>query len=105
MQNYLKPNRVLTFQEQVDIFSYRSEMNELSFNYIQGNAKCICTEELNNSHLYQCNLLNNNHYPELKYEYILNGTLHQKKKILKIMEKNSKCYKEKFPGHPEPTIN
>ena len=37
---------------------------------------------------------NNNHYPELKYEYILNGTLHQKKKILKIMEKKSKCYKE-----------
>ena len=105
MLNDLKPNRVLSFQEQVDIFSYRFEMNELSLNYIQGNKKCICTEELNNAHLFQCNILNNNHYPEQKYEYILNGTLHQKKNILKIMEKNTKSFKEKFPGHPEPTIN
>ena len=32
MQNYLKPNRVLTYQDQIDIFSYRSEMNEVNKN-------------------------------------------------------------------------
>ena len=32
MQNYLKPNRVLTYQDQIDIFSYRLEMNEVNKN-------------------------------------------------------------------------
>ena len=70
MQNYLKPNAVLTFQEEVNIFSYRSEMNEISLKYIHGNKLCICKQE----------------------------------KILNIMEKNIKHYKERLPRQPEPTV-
>ena len=33
MQNYLKPNRVLTYQDQIEIFSYRSEMKEINYNF------------------------------------------------------------------------
>ena len=80
MQNYLKPNAVLTFQEQVNIFSYRSEMNEISMKYIHGYEWCICKEEMNNAHIFQCKLLNNDDNPGLKYNQILNGTLHQQKK-------------------------
>ena len=32
MQDYLKPNNVLTFKEQIKKISYRSEMNEFNFN-------------------------------------------------------------------------
>ena len=66
MQGYLKPNRVLTFQEQIDIFSYRSEMNELSLKYLQENDICVCTKELNNNHLFKCTILNNKKANELK---------------------------------------
>ena len=71
MQAYLKPNRVLTFQEQIYIFSYRSEMNELSLKYLQENEICACTNELNNIHLFECTILNNKKAHELIYEDIL----------------------------------
>ena len=35
MQNYLKPKKVMTFQEQIEIFSYRSEMNYMSLKYLE----------------------------------------------------------------------
>ena len=45
MQNYLKPNRVMTYQDQFEIFSYRSEMNDISLKYneLQDNKVCVCT--------------------------------------------------------------
>ena len=49
-------------------------------------------------------LLNNDDNPGLKYNQILNGTLHQQKKILNIMEKNIKLFKERLPRQPEPTV-
>ena len=67
MQNYLKPNYVLTFQEQVKIFSFRSEMNEISLNYQEhkANKTCICKIDSNNQHLYECIFWNNG--VELKF--------------------------------------
>ena len=64
MLNYLKPNRVMTYQDQIKIFSYRSEMNYkgLKYNELQDNKVCvihICTKEFNNSHLYECITRNN----------------------------------------------
>ena len=50
--------------------------------------KCVCTKTLNYQHLFQCKILNNCDNSELKYEDILNGTLHQKKHILNILKKN-----------------
>ena len=94
MQAYLKPNRVLTFQEQIDIFSYRSEMNELSLKYLQENDICACTKELNNIHLFECTLLNNKKGHELKYEDILNRTFHQQKNILNILKNNLATYRK-----------
>ena len=94
MQNYLKPNRVMTYQDQIEIFSYRSEMNDISLKYneIQDNKVCVCTQELNNSHLYECITLNNGEALKLKYEDILNGTLHQQKYVLNILKKNHAIY-------------
>ena len=56
IQNYLKPNRVITFQEHIEIFSFRSEQNKTSPNYHESKANktCVCTKELKNTHLYEC---------------------------------------------------
>ena len=81
MQNYLKPNRVLTYQDQIEIFSYRSEMKQINYNFkgLKHDEICVCTNILNNPHLYHCQILNNCYSPREKYEDILNGTLHKKK--------------------------
>ena len=42
---------------------------------------------LNNKNLFQCKILNNCDDSELKYEDILNGTLHQIKHILYTLKK------------------
>ena len=90
MQDYIKPNKVLTYEEQVELFSYRSEMNEVSlkFKEYQEFKTCFCNEELNNIHICQCTILNNREYPENKYEELMNGTLHKQKYFFNIMKKN-----------------
>ena len=91
MQDYMKPNKVLTFADQIELFSYRSDMNDvnLKFKNIEEYKKCVCNEDLNNIHLFQCNILNNDECGKTyTYEELLNGTLHQQKDLLNIMKKN-----------------
>ena len=90
MQSYLKPNRVLNYQDQIEIFSYRSEMNEIACNFkeLKQEELCICKNILNNTHLYHCKVLNNGKDLIHNYEDLLNGTLHQQKYGLNIMKKN-----------------
>ena len=97
MQSYLKPNRVLTFQEQIEIFSYRSKMNEISCNFRDLKKEeelCICKSTMNNTHLYHCKVINNGKDPKHNYEDLLNGTLHQQKYVLKIMKKNLEYFRK-----------
>ena len=106
MQDYLRPNHVLTLKEQIEIFSYRSKMNEFNFNFkgLKDEESCVCTIKLSNPHIFQCRILNEFKDHELKYEDILNGTLHQQKNILNTMKKNIKTT-EKLPWQLEPTID
>ena len=90
-KNYFKPNNVLTFQDQKESFAYRSEMNELNYNFegIKEDEKWVCAQTLNYIHLFH-----NIEYSESKYEDFLNGTLHQKKNILNIMKKNMETFRK-----------
>ena len=56
---------------------------------LKDNEICVCTNQLNNPHIFQCRILN-----DFKDQDILNRTLHQQKKILNIMKKNSANYKK-----------
>ena len=96
MQDYLKPNSILPFQEQIKICSDRSEMNHFNFNFrgLKDNELSVCTIQLNNPHILWCRILNDFKDHELNYQDITNGTLHQQKKILKIMKKNITNYSE-----------
>ena len=60
----------------------------------QENERCICIYDLNNSHNFQCTLLNNGAYPEYKYEFTLNGKVHQQKGTLKVVKKNIEWSKD-----------
>ena len=95
MQAYMKPNRVLSYQDQIKIFSYRAEMNELKINFkgLKEEEFCICTHIMNN-HLYECKSLNSDDNSKYQYEDLLNGTFHQQKKILNILKKNLEYYRK-----------
>ena len=72
------PNQILTLTEQREIFSYKSRMNNLNYNFprTKHEEKCIFLDQLlKNEHLYQCKLLNNNIIPDLKYEDIFKENL------------------------------
>ena len=96
IQSYLRPNQVLNYQEQTEIFSYRAEMNDLKINFkgLKEQEYCICKTVLNNSHLFQCKLLNNGENTKYQYEDLLNGTLHQQKHIFSILKKNLANYRK-----------
>ena len=107
MQNYLKPNNILTFQEQIEIFSYRSEMNELIFNFkgLKDNELCVCTIQLNNHHIFQCGILNEFKDHELNYirTYWMDYFTNQRRywKLWRKILQNT----EKLPWQLEPTID
>jgi hypothetical protein len=75
-QGYLLPNNILTLQDQRDIFSYRSRMNKLEYNYKGNNIeeKCYCGKDMTNIHLYECQVLNNSER-KVQYSKIFDGRL------------------------------
>ena len=101
LQDYLRPNDILTLAEQRALFSYRVRANELQYNTPGSGEKefCICQEHLTNDHLYSCPVLNDTYTQEVpQYDAIFNGTLKQKKVIINILTKNmNKIKKAKEP--------
>ena len=90
MSDYLLPNDRLSVSEQYEMFSYRSEMNDIPFNY--GNrTQCEtgCGEILNNDHLLKCQILNEGHENGFEYIIFLNGTMEQKIEIFMKMKENT----------------
>ena len=84
-QQYLKPNSILTFEQQISIFSYRSRMNKLQYNY-PGNKRtetCPCGIELVNQHLYECQTLNSSE-KKVNYSKIFDGRLNEMKYVVKM---------------------
>ena len=60
MQHYLMPNSVLDIYDQIEIFSYRTRMNDLKYNF-PGNKEeevCQCGSQMTNIYLYTCIILN-----------------------------------------------
>ena len=95
-QKYLLPNQILTFDEQKQIFAFRSRMNKLQYNY-PGNKQtelCQCGVDMTNEHLYYCNVLNEGNKLQDKYEQIFKGNLTKQKLILDILEHNIKKHEQ-----------
>ena len=92
-QKYLQPNRVLTWDEQRELFSFRSRMNKLKYNF-GGEEICICGLNLENEHLVSCLILINGNPPNISYSDIFNGNIKQHKDIIPILIRNIKKYEE-----------
>ena len=96
-QDYLNPCFNLKLEEQIYMFSLRSEMNQLSTNF-KRNLKmspsfCVpeCKSILDNQHLVFCPTLNQN--SETNYLKILNGNIQEKIEALKQTIENEKVRK------------
>ena len=88
-QAYLKPNKMLTLQEQRTIFSFRARMNNLSYNF-QGNNQieyCQCGKEMTNCHLYECKIFNQSDR-RIPYNNIFEGRICEMKYIINILIEN-----------------
>ena len=88
-QGYLMPNSILTLEEQLSIFSYRSRMNNHQYNF-PGNKLieiCPCGTEMTNQHLYECLRLNSME-KRVSYNKLFEGRLAEMKYIVKILEEN-----------------
>ena len=90
-QKYLLPNRILTWDEQVDIFSYRSRMNDLKYNF-GGEDNCICGSILENEHMFKCEALTKGSQRNMEYKNIFNGSIKEQKYIVQILITNKKIF-------------
>ena len=90
MVDYMQPNCDLSVQEKIEMFSFRSEMNDLPFNFgRKTNCEQGCQEPMNNEHCLYCPKLNET--PNLlEYSNILNGTLRQKIEVFQSLRLNIK---------------
>ena len=88
-QGYLMPNSILTLEEQLSIFSYRSKMNNLQYNFPGNKLIEICPSgtERTNQHLYECLRLNSM-AKRVSYNKLFEGRLAEMKYIVKILEEN-----------------
>ena len=86
---------MLTLVEQRALFNYRTRMNKLKNHFSSKKDElCQCNNLINNNHLYEC-LMMNNEVRRYKYEKIFIGTLQEQKYIVNIMLKNQEKH-EKF---------
>ena len=88
-QKYLMPNKILTVQEQRQIFSYRSRMNNLKHNFKSNKITelCECKTQMTNIHLYECKVLNSLE-KIYTFDRLYNGTLKEQKYIVNILLEN-----------------
>ena len=101
---YLLPNNELNIEDQRTIFAIRNRMINIPSNFVskeKNNIKCICENIEEMKHIYECQYLNETK-PDIQYEAIFHGTIHEQKKILKRF-KNSLENREKLlqtkPNH------
>ena len=97
MQDYLRPNNIFNFEEQKMLFSYRTRMNNLDYNFPgrKNMEHCQCGFiNITNEHLFECDILNNNEKYSHTYQQLLNGTLSQQKILLNILNQSMKNHKK-----------
>ena len=98
-QGYLLPNNFLTVHEQREIFSFRSRMNNLKYNFSDNHKikeVCLCGEDMKNLHLYECKSLNNIE-KTIPYNRLFNGRICEQKYLKDILKENE----EKFENHTQ----
>ena len=94
MADYLLPQARISIKDQRELFAIRSRTNPLGAN--MGKIEyCVtkCGEILNNSHIFQCPLLNKQNR-NCGMDKVLNGCTTEKKECLKIWKENMNTINE-----------
>ena len=80
-------NKTLTFEDKIEIFSYRTPINGLNYNTKgpEQRSRILSVWQWDrNDHLLLCNVLNEYQDTNHKYDHLLNGTLAQQKYMINI---------------------
>ena len=90
MAEYLLPYSKLSIEKKRRLFQIRNKMTLIPNNFQSGKNEetCICGEKENMSHVYYCEMLNENRIIEEKYEEIYKNNIMKQKKILQTFERN-----------------
>ena len=93
ISDYLLPDSELTMEEKCYIFSLRTEMNDLPCNF--GNQELCyfgCQEVMSNQHIMVCPKGNSDNTHNIKYEYLLDGNVAEKKEAMGRYKDNEKRF-------------
>ena len=89
MANCLCPNNYLSVENQRQIFEIRSRSNPLPSNRgVIQHCNTGCGEIMNNSHVFQCDVLNQDKQQDYNIEMLTNGSLEEMKSALNIWNEN-----------------
>ena len=84
MAEYILPNRMFTFEDQVEIFSIRSRTNAIPANWGKvEQCETNCGTVLTNDHILTCNILNEGG-EKGEMNKMLNGSLEEMHHTLQI---------------------
>ena len=106
MSDYLLPECKISVEDKIELFSIRSEMNNLPCNFGK-ETQCEqgCYEVLNSEHIYSCTKLNKQKIPINNYENILKGTMNQKVEVLKKIQENNLIRMQKLRDSVDINVN
>ena len=91
MEEYLKPiNNNLSVDLKRELFAVKNRMIDIPYNFPRSDKQtlCVCREEEDMQHIYDCEILNKEKQEKLPYAKIYNGNLKQQIEIFKIFKQN-----------------
>ena len=90
MSEYLQPTNKLDIIGKQELFEVRNRMTQIPDNFPKSKEenKCFCGEKENMIHIYNCDILNENLKPNVKYENIFNGNIEKQKEVFKRFKQN-----------------
>ena len=90
MASYLLPfNNCLTIDEKCELFAIKNRMINIPYNFSsKSEHKCECGQIETMSHIYHCELYNEENQPALPYEKIYCGNLNEQIEVYKKFKQN-----------------
>lgn len=107
MSEYLSPLSNLSIDDKRRLFAVRNMMIDIPANFSKSNEniKCICGEQENMAHIYQCGFLSSDKL-NIEYEKIYNGNIHEQIEVFRKFENNLKIRnKSRNPLPCDPTCD